>query len=120
MEPSRRMEQPRSHVLAVVARLVLSAAVLWLSVGWVSPGNPANTFGRAVLVSLVLAVAYYVTLVRFLWFLVIPWLVYALIWLMVIMASYGLTFLGSLLLALALTVLTWLAELIFGIRPLRS
>ncbi len=114
------MDQPRSHVLAFVIRLVLSAGVLWLSVGWVSPDNPRNTFGRAVLVSLLLAVAYYVTLVRFLWFLVVPWLVYALIWLMVIMASYALSFLRSLLLALALTFLSWLAELIFGIPTLRS
>jgi putative membrane protein len=114
------MDQPRSHVLAFLVRLALSAAVLWLSVGWVSPENPRNTFGRAVLVSLVLALAYYVTLVRFLWFLVIPWLVYALVWVAVIMASYGLSFLRSLLLALALTFLTWLAELIFGIPTLRS
>jgi putative membrane protein len=114
------MDQPRSHILFFLVRLVLSAGVLWLSVGWVSPDNPRNTFGRAVLVSLLLAVVYYVTLVKFLWFLVIPWLVYALIWLAVIMASYGLTFLRSLLLALALTFLTWLAELVFGIPTLRS
>jgi putative membrane protein len=114
------MDQPRSHLLAFLVRLGLSAGVLWLSVGWVSPENPRNTFWRAVLVSLVLALAYYVTLVRFLWFLVVPWLVYALIWLAVIMASYGLSFLRSLLLALALTFLSWLAELIFGIATLRS
>ncbi len=87
------MDQPRSHLVAFLLRLVISAGVLWLSVGWVSPGNPRNTFGRAVLVSLVLSLAYYVTLVRFLWFLVIPWLVYVLIWLAVIMASYEVTFL---------------------------
>ncbi len=114
------MDHTRSHILAFVVRLVVSAGVLWLSVGWVSPSNPRNTFGRAVLVSLVLSFAYYVTLVRFLWFLVIPWLVYVLIWLAVIMASYQLTFLRSLLLALALTVLTWLEELVLGIRTFRG
>lgn len=114
------MDQPRSHLLAFLLRLVLSAGVLWLSVGWVSPENPRNTFGRAVLVSLVLGLVYYVTLVKFLWFLVIPWLIYALIWVAVIMASYGLTFLRSLLLALALTFLSWLAALIFGVATLRS
>src|SRR5512147_2808128 len=103
------MDQPRSHLLAFLLRLVLSAAVLWLSVGWVSPENPRNTFGRAVLVSLILSFAYYLTLVRFFWFLVIPWLLYVLIWLGVIMSSYGLSFLRSLLLALALAFLSWLA-----------
>ncbi len=114
------MDLPRSHVLAFIIRLVVSAGVLWLSVGWVSPANPRNTFARAVLVSLVLSLAYYVTMVRFLWFLVIPWLVYVLIWLAVIMASYELTFLRSLLLALALTFLTWLEGLVLGIRTFRG
>lgn len=114
------MEQTRSHLLAFIVRLVLSAGVLWLSVGWVTPDNPRNTFGRAVLVSLILSFAYYLTLVRFLWFLVIPWLIYVLIWLGVIMASYGLTFFRSLLLALALTFLSWLAALVLGIPTLRD
>ena len=104
------MDQPRSHIIAFVVRLVVSAGVLWMSVGWVSPGNARNTFGRAVLVSLVLSLAYYVTLVRFLWILVIPWLLYVAIWLAVIMASYELGFLRSLLMALALTFLSWVAD----------
>jgi putative membrane protein len=114
------MDQPRSHIIAFLLRLVVSAGVLWMSVGWVSAGNPRNTFGRAVLVSLVLSVVYYVTLVRFLWILVIPWLIYVVIWLAVIMASYQLTFLRSLLMALALTFLSWVEELILGIRTLRG
>lgn len=114
------MDQQRSHVLAFVLRLVVSAAVLWLSVAWVSPDNPRNTFGRAVLVSLVLSFAYYLTLARFLWFLVVPWLLYLLVWLGVIMASYGLGFFRSLLLALALAFLSWLATWLFGIAPLRG
>jgi putative membrane protein len=114
------MDQQRSHVLAFALRLVVSAAVLWLSVAWVSPENPRNTFGRAVLVSLVLSFAYYVTLARFLWFLVVPWLLYLLIWLGVIMASYGLGFFRSLLLALALAFLSWLATWLFGVAPLRG
>jgi len=114
------MDQPRSHLLAFAVRLVLSAAVLWLSVAWVSPDNPRNTFGRAVLVSLVLSLAYYVTLARFLWYLVVPWLIYLLVWLFVIMVSYGLGFFRSLLLALALAFLSWLATRILGIVPLRG
>ncbi len=114
------MDQPRSHIIAFVVRLVVSAGLLWMSVGWVSPANPRNTFGRAVLISLVLSFAYYVTLVRFLWILVIPWIIYVVIWLAVIMASYELSFLRSLLLALALTFLSWVEELILGIRTLRG
>lgn len=115
------MDQPRtrSHLLAFLLRLVLSAGVLWLSVGWVSPGNPRNTFARAVVVSLLLSVAYFVTLARFLSILIIPWILYALVWLGVISTSYGLGFVRSLLLALALTFLSWVATAIFGIAPLR-
>ncbi|HTN51886.1 MAG TPA: hypothetical protein VML50_05745 [Anaeromyxobacter sp.] len=112
--------EPRNHLLAFLGRLVVSAAVLWLAVAWVDPRNPANTFGRAVLVSLVLSLAWYVTLVHFLWFLVFPWLVYVAIWLAVVSTSYGLGFWRSLLLALALSFLSWLVSGIFGVRTLRS
>jgi len=114
------MDQPRSHFLAFILRLVISSAVLWISVRWVAGENPRNTFLRAVVISLVLSAAYYVTMVRFLWFLVVPWLLYVLIWLAVIMGGYNLTFLRALLLALALTFLSWLATAIFGIRTLRG
>jgi putative membrane protein len=110
----------RSHAVAFLVRLVVSAGVLWLAVAWVSPANPANTFGRAVLVSIVLSIAYYVTLARFLWFLVLPWLLYVAIWLGVVMSSYGLGFWRSLLLALALTFLSWVVSAVFGVRTFRS
>ena len=77
-----------------------------------------NSFGRAVLVSLLLSRAYYLTLARFLWFLVVPWLIYVAIWLAVIMVSYGIGFFRSLLLALALTFLSWLSSMLLGIRTL--
>ncbi len=108
------------HAVAFLVRLVASAAVLWLAVAWVSPGNPANTFGRAVVVSLVLSIAYYMTLARLLWFLVLPWLLYVCVWLAVVMASYGLGFFQSLLLALALAFLSWVVSALFGIRTFRS
>ncbi|ABC82814.1 hypothetical protein Adeh_3045 [Anaeromyxobacter dehalogenans 2CP-C] len=109
-----------NHLLAFVVRLVVSAGVLWLAVRWVSPGNPFNTFGRAVVVSIVLSIAYYMTLAKFLWFLVLPWLLYVLVWLSVIAASYGLGFGSSLLLALALAFLSWVVSTLFGIRTFRS
>ena len=120
MEPHAASAPASSHFLAFVVRLVVSAAVLWAAVGWVSPGNPANTFGHAVVVSIVLSIAYYVTLVRFLWFLVLPWLVYATIWLWVVMGTYGLELGSALLVALALTFLSWLVSALLGIRTFRS
>ncbi len=111
---------PANHLLAFLLRLVVSAGVLWAAVGWVSPGNPDNTFGRAVLVSVVLSIAYYLTLAKFLWILILPWLLYVAIWLAVVMGSYGIGFLRALLLALALAFLSWLVSALFGIRTFRS
>jgi len=108
------------HLLAFLVRLAVSAAVLWLAVGWVTPGNPANTFGRAVVVSIVLSVAYFVTLARFLWFLVLPWLLYVFIWLAVVMGAYGIGFWRALLVALALAFLSWLVSALLGVRTFRS
>jgi putative membrane protein len=111
---------PGHHLVAFLVRLAVSAAVLWLAVAWVSPGNPENTFGRAVVVSIVLSVAYYVTLARFLWFLLLPWLVYGLVWLLVVMSAYGIGFWRALLLALALTILSWIVSALLGVRTFRS
>jgi putative membrane protein len=112
----------QNHVLAFIVRLVLSAAVLWLAVAWA--GGPAaqasNTFGRAVVVSLVLSAAYYLTLARFLWFLVVPWLLYVAVWLLVIQWNYGIGLGRALLLALALTFLSWVASALLGVKPLRA
>lgn len=108
------------HLLAFLARLAASAAALWLSVAWVTPANPQNTLGRAVAVSIVLSVAYYVTLARFLWFLVLPWLLYVAIWLAVVMGAYGVGFWSALLVAIALAILSWLVSALFGIRTFRS
>jgi len=104
------------HLGAFLVRLGLSAVVLMLAVGWVSPKNPSNTFGRAVLVSFLLSLAWYITLARFLWVLLVPWLLYAGIWLLVVMYGYRLSFGRSLLLALALSLLSWLVSLLFGLR----
>ena len=109
-----------AYVLDFLVRLVLSAGVLWAAVGWVTPGNPANTFGRAVLVSIVLSVAYYLTLAKFLSVLILPWLLYVAIWLAVVMGSYGLGYLQALLVALALTFLSWLVSELLGVRTFRS
>jgi putative membrane protein len=109
-----------AHLLAFVVRLVVSAAVLWLAVAWVSPGNPANTFRSAVVVSVLLSIAYYITLARFLWFLIVPWLLYVAIWLAVVEGNYGLGFWRALLVAIALAFLSWVVSALFGIRTFRS
>ena len=107
-------------LLAFLVRLVLSAAAVWGAVAFVSPANPANTFGRALVVSVVLSLAYYVTLARFLWFLLLPWLVYVLFWLGTVMLSYDLGFLQALLVAVAMAVLSWLVEAAFGVKTFRK
>jgi putative membrane protein len=107
-----------AHLAAFLVRLAVSAAVLMFSVGWVTPRNPDNTFARAAAVSLFLSFAWYVTLARFFWFLVVPWLLYVAIWLVTVMLAYGIGFLRALLLALALSFLSFLVSLFFGLRPL--
>jgi putative membrane protein len=106
------------HLGAFVVRLVVSAVVLMLAVGWVSPGNTYNTVGRAAVVSVFLAVASYVTMARFVWFLLLPWLLYAVVWLATVMGAYGLGFGSALLLAIALTLISFLVSLVFGVRRL--
>ena len=107
-----------AHVGAFLVRLAVSAVVLMLAVGWVSPRNPANSFGRAALVSFVLSLAWYITLARFAWFLVLLWLLYVLVWLVVVTLSYGVGVLRALLIALALSFLSFLVQLVFNLRPL--
>ncbi len=106
------------HLGAFLVRLGLSALVLMLAVGWVSPRNPSNTFGRALIVSFALSLAWYVTLARFLWVLLLPWLLYAAIWLLVVMWGYRISFGRSLLLAVALCFLSWLVSALFGLGTL--
>jgi putative membrane protein len=108
------------HLTAFIVRWVLSALVLLVSVGLVSPGNPDNTFIRALVISVVLSIAYYVTLARFLWFLLLPWLLYAMVWLGTVMGAYGLGFLQAGLLAIGLVFLGWLVEWLLGVKTFRS
>ena len=106
------------HLGAFFVRFLVSALALMAAIGWVSPGNPANTFGRAALVSVLLSIASYLTLARFLWFLLVPWLLYAFVWLATVSSAYGLGLGSALLVAIALTVLQLLVSLLFGIRTL--
>jgi putative membrane protein len=104
---------------AFLVRLVLSAAVLMAAVGLVSPGNPNNTLGTAALLSVVLSVAWYVTLARFLWFLLLPWLVYVAFWFAAVTGTYGLGLGQALLVAAGLGVLSALVEWALGVKTFR-
>jgi putative membrane protein len=106
------------HLGAFLVRLGVSTVVLMLSVGWVTPGNPNNTIERALAVSAFLAIASYLTLAKFLWFLLLPWLLYVVVWIVTITASYGLGFFTALLLSIALSIVSFLVSLLFGLRGL--
>lgn len=110
----------KRRLVAFVVRWVVSAGVLWAGVGLVSPGNPANSFSQALLISVVLSIAYYLTLARFLWFLLLPWLLYALVWLFTVMSAYGLGLVQAGALALGLVFLSWLVEWLLGVKTFRS
>lgn len=115
------MLRPMLRGLAAFAvRLVLSAAVLAGAVAFVSPGNPSNTFGQAVVLSVVLSIAWYITLAKFLWFLLLPWLLYVLFWFGAIMGAYGLGFFKALLVALLLAFLSWAVEAALGVKTFRK
>ena len=106
------------HLGAFLVRLAVSAAVLMLAVAWVTPKNPSNTFGRAALVSALLSAAWYITLAKFAWFLILPWLLYLAVWFLVVMFAYGVGLLRGLLLAVSLSFLSWLVAVLFGLRTL--
>ena len=90
------------------SRLLLRCREVW--------GN----WEREALISVVLSVAYYLTLAKFLWFLLLPWLLYALVWLGTVMTAYGLGPVQSGVLALGLVFLGWLVEWLLGVKTFRS
>ena len=103
-----------------LVRLVLSAVVLMAAVGLTSPGNPNNTLGQAAVLSVVLSILWYVTLAKFLWFLLLPWLLYVLFWFGAIMGTYQLGVLQALIVALGLAILSGLVEWGLGVKTFRK
>ena len=108
------------RLAAFLVRWALSAATLMGAVALVSGENPLNTFGRAAVVSVVLSVAYYVTLARFLSFLLLPWLLYVAFWLVTIVGAYDVGFLGALVVAVACSIISWAVEKLFGVKTFRK
>ncbi len=70
-----------------ILRWVVHAAVVMLSVGIVSSGNQSNTLGRALLVTLMVAVL--VTPFAFFWFLIVPGVIALIAWWLVYWLAYG-------------------------------
>jgi hypothetical protein len=71
----------------LIARWVVHALVVWASVGLVSPDNPRNTIGRALLVTLLVAIV--VTPFAWFWFLIIPAIIAFVCWVIVYTTAYG-------------------------------
>jgi hypothetical protein len=71
----------------LLARWVVHALVVWASVGLVTPQNPRNTVGRALLVTFLVALV--VTPFAWFWFLVIPAIIAFLCWVIVYTSAYG-------------------------------
>jgi hypothetical protein len=74
----------------LLARWVVHAVVVWVSVGLVTPQNPRNTIGRALLVTFLVALV--VTPFAWFWFLVVPAIIAFVCWVIVYMVAYGIGF----------------------------
>ena len=112
--PSLAITTP-SMLLGLAIGVILSMLVAFCR------GTYLDT-GAAVLCVLLMSISvlYYVTLAKFLWFLLLPWLVYVCFWLGTIMGTYALGFLQALLGAVGMAVLSWLVEAAFGVKTFRK
>jgi putative membrane protein len=93
---------------ALLARWVVHALVVWASVGLVTPGNPRNTVGRALLVTVLVAIV--VTPFAFFWFLVIPAIIAFLCWVIVYTAAYGIGFFQAIAVGIVQAVIGYLVD----------
>ncbi|HEY2031542.1 MAG TPA: hypothetical protein VGH20_20260 [Myxococcales bacterium] len=82
-----------------IASWLVHAAVVMISIAAVSPGNPSNTLGRALLVTCIVALV--VTPFAYFWFvLFIPALIALFAWCVVYWLAYGLGFFQAIAAAL--------------------
>ncbi len=72
-----------------IASWIVHALVVMASVGAVSKGNPRNTLGRALLVTLLVAVL--VTPFAYFWFLLIPGIIAMIAWFLVYTFAYDIS-----------------------------
>ncbi len=92
-------------------RWLVHAGLVMASVGMVSPRNRSNTLGRALLVTVLVAVL--VTPFAYVWFLVIPGLIALIAWSLVYSFAYGIGFVQSLLAGLLQAALGAAVDLLF-------
>src|SRR5215831_10949089 len=76
-----------------IAAWVVHAAVVMISVGAVSPGNPSNKLGRALLVTFLVALI--VTPFAYFWPLILPAIIALILWSAIYAMAYGIGFLQS-------------------------
>jgi hypothetical protein len=77
-----------------IASWVLHAVVVMVSVAAVSPKNPVNTLGRALMVTFVVALL--VTPFAWFWFLLVPGIIALVVWCAVYSIAYGIGFFQAL------------------------
>ena len=95
----------------LLARWVVHALVVWASVALVTPQNPLNTVGRALLVTLLVALV--VTPFAFFWFLIIPAIIAFVCWVVVYMAAYGIGFLQAIAVGIVQAGIGYLVDAFF-------
>ena len=98
-------------LVPLLARWLVHAAVVWASVGLVTPGNPHNTIGRALLVTFLVALV--VTPFAWFWFLVIPAIIAFVCWVIVYTAAYGIGFLQAIAVGIVQAGIGYLVDAVF-------
>ncbi|MFL5368520.1 MAG: hypothetical protein ACJ78W_18955 [Myxococcales bacterium] len=95
----------------LLARWFVHALVVWASVGLVTPGNPSNTIGRALLVTFLVALI--VTPFAWFWFLLIPAIIAFVCWVIVYTAAYGIGFLQAIAVGIVQAGIGYLVDALF-------
>jgi hypothetical protein len=109
---------PGMWLSILLARWVVHALVVWASVGMVTPRNPRNTVGRALLVTFLVALI--VTPFAFFWWLVIPAIIAFICWVIVYTAAYDIGLGQAIAVGIVQTGIGFVIDLLIGgrLRPL--
>ena len=100
-------------VVTGVIRWLVSAAVTYAAVRTVTPNNPDNTLGRALLVTLLVAV-FVTPLTGWLAIFLVPLLIAAVAWFAIYMLAYGLGPLQALGVGILQTLIGWVVGLVLA------
>lgn len=102
-------------LLGVLLRAFLTVALLRISVGLVSPNNRNNTWGNAIVAALVIHVLA-APLIWFWWVLLIPLLLYLVIWFFTITSMFKISNGQALAVGVVGVFLSWLTNLILPVH----